>query len=111
MDWRLLRNMLDNIFSGIYVLDRDGNADGGTLFLDEINSMPVALQSKILRVLENRRCKRIGSVKEKYIDFRLLAATNQDLEQCVKDGNFRQNLRICVAWKNGISFATILSKK
>ena len=65
MDWRLLRNMLDNIFSGIYVLDRDGNADGGTLFLDEINSMPVALQSKILRVLENRRCKRIGSVKEK----------------------------------------------
>ena len=55
-------------------------ADKGTLFLDEINSMPVILQSKLLRVLETHEVKRIGALKAKAIDFRIIAATNADLD-------------------------------
>lgn len=51
-------------------------ADHGTLFLDEINSLPLAIQGKLLRVLETRKVKRLGAVNEHEIDFRLLAATN-----------------------------------
>ncbi|MGN0734842.1 MAG: sigma-54 interaction domain-containing protein [Anaerovoracaceae bacterium] len=74
-------------------------ADGGTLFLDEINSMPVALQGKLLRVLETHKIKRLGSVDEKEIDFRLITATNKDLYRCVEEGTFREDLfyRISVA--------------
>ena len=67
-------------------------ADGGTLFLDEINSLPFALQGKLLRVLESKMVQRIGSTKAKYVDFRLITATNQDLAQCVKEGRFRMDL-------------------
>ena len=67
-------------------------ANGGTLFLDEINSLPLALQGKLLRVLESRRSKRLGAVTEQEIDFRLLAATNQDLKVCVATGPFRADL-------------------
>ena len=67
-------------------------ADGGILFLDEINSMPLSIQGKLLRVLESRRSKRLGAVKEREIDFRLLAATNQDLKLCVENGTFRADL-------------------
>ena len=67
-------------------------ANGGTLFLDEINSMPLALQSKLLRVLETHKVKRIGALDEKYIDFRLITATNRDLRECVKEGTFREDL-------------------
>ncbi len=67
-------------------------ADGGTLFLDEINSLPLSLQGKLLQVLETHRSKRIGAVRDKAIDFRLIAATNEDLEECVKAGTFRPDL-------------------
>lgn len=67
-------------------------ANGGTLFLDEINSMPLAQQSKLLRVLETHKVKRLGAVDEKYIDFRLIVATNKDLYTCVKEGTFREDL-------------------
>lgn len=67
-------------------------ANGGTLFLDEINSLPLALQGKLLRVLESHKSKRIGSVREQEIDFRLLAATNQDLRAQVEAGTFRADL-------------------
>ena len=66
-------------------------ADGGTLFLDEINSMPLALQGKLLRVLETQQVKRIGALKGKNIDFRIIAATNADLT-CIQDGAFRVDL-------------------
>ena len=67
-------------------------ANGGTLFLDEINSLPLSLQGKFLRVLESRKSKRLGAISEKDIDFRLLAATNQDLKKCVENGSFRADL-------------------
>lgn len=67
-------------------------ANGGTLFLDEINSLPLALQGKLLRVLESRKSKRLGAVAEREIDFRLLAATNQDLKSAVEAGSFRADL-------------------
>lgn len=67
-------------------------AQGGTLFLDEINSLPMALQGKLLRVLESHKSKRIGAVAEKEIDFRLITATNRDLKKCVEEGTFRADL-------------------
>jgi len=73
-------------------------ADGGTLFLDEIGSLGLALQSKLLRVLQDRSVQRIGGKSPRKIDFRLITATNDDLEQMVKKGQFREDLyyRICV---------------
>src|SRR6476620_10554980 len=67
-------------------------ANGGTLFLDEISDMPAALQAKLLRVLENGEVSRIGSNETIKVDVRLVAATNRDLEQMIKDGKFRQDL-------------------
>ena len=67
-------------------------ANGGTLFLDEIGDMPPALQAKLLRVLENGEVTRIGSNETIKVDVRLVAATNRDLEQMIKDGKFRQDL-------------------
>src|SRR5215210_5814019 len=67
-------------------------ANGGTLFLDEIGDMPPALQAKLLRVLENGEVSRIGSNETIKVDVRLVAATNRDLEQMIKDGKFRQDL-------------------
>lgn len=67
-------------------------ANGSTLFLDEINSMSMALQSKLLRVLENRKVRKIGAVKESYVDFRLICATNEDLSSLVETKQFRQDL-------------------
>ena len=67
-------------------------AAGGTLFLDEINSLPLALQGKFLRVLESHKSKRLGAVEEQEIDFRLLAATNQNLKEGVLAGTFRADL-------------------
>ena len=67
-------------------------ADGGTLFLDEINSFPYSLQSKLLRLIETKSFKPIGSVKTKKVDFRLIAATNSDLEAMVRAGTFRADL-------------------
>lgn len=67
-------------------------ANGGTLFLDEIGEMAPALQAKLLSLLENRRVRRIGSVHEHDVDVRIIAATNRDLEQQVRDGGFRSDL-------------------
>lgn len=67
-------------------------ADGGTLFIDEIGEMPGVLQAKLLRVLEDGSLRRIGSIRERRVDVRLLAATNQNLAQRIKEGRFREDL-------------------
>ncbi|MDP3386862.1 MAG: sigma 54-interacting transcriptional regulator [Eubacteriales bacterium] len=67
-------------------------AHNGTLFLDEIDSLPLLLQGKLLRVLETKMIKKIGSVKEIHSDFRLITATNADLDELVKKKQFRQDL-------------------
>jgi transcriptional regulator with GAF, ATPase, and Fis domain len=67
-------------------------ADGSTLFLDEIGEFPVELQAKLLRVLENGRFERLGSPKTVTVDVRIIAATNRDLAQAVRDGTFRADL-------------------
>ena len=67
-------------------------ADGGTLFLDEINSMPLSVQGKLLRVLENKTVRRIGSTAEKPVNFRLISATNENLDELVQKKLFRQDL-------------------
>jgi DNA-binding NtrC family response regulator len=67
-------------------------ADGGTLFIDEIGEMPGSLQAKLLRVLENGSLRRVGSVQERKVDVRLLAATNRDLSNEIKAGRFREDL-------------------
>ncbi|MGN7865764.1 sigma-54-dependent transcriptional regulator [Chryseobacterium sp. 22458] len=67
-------------------------ANGGTLFLDEIGEMPVELQAKLLRVLETKEFIKMGETKVSKSDFRLVAATNRDLEQEIRQGNFREDL-------------------
>ncbi len=67
-------------------------ADGGTLFLDEIGEMPVAMQSKLLRALEERVVRPVGGAKEVPFDARVVAATNKELEDEVKSGRFREDL-------------------
>jgi len=67
-------------------------ANGGTLFLDEIGEMPLELQAKLLRVLQDQVVERLGSMRSVNCDVRILAATNQDLQQRVKDGKFREDL-------------------
>jgi DNA-binding NtrC family response regulator len=67
-------------------------ADGGTLFLDEVGTMPMALQMKMLRVLQEREFERIGENKTIKVDVRIVAATNADLVKMVKEGNFREDL-------------------
>jgi two-component system response regulator AtoC len=67
-------------------------ADGGTLFLDEIGEMSTYLQAKLLRVLEDQTIRRIGGVKDIAVDVRVIAASNRDLEQGVREGTFRQDL-------------------
>jgi anaerobic nitric oxide reductase transcription regulator len=67
-------------------------ADGGTLFLDEVGELPLAVQAKLLRVLQNGEIQRLGSDKTKLVDVRLVAATNRDLKVQVKNGEFRADL-------------------
>ena len=67
-------------------------ADGGTIFLDEIGEMPLATQTKLLRVLEQREFHRVGGEKVIKVDVRIIAATNQDLRQLVAIGEFRRDL-------------------
>jgi formate hydrogenlyase transcriptional activator len=67
-------------------------ADGSTLFLDEIGELPLELQSKILRFLEEGSFERLGSTKPLHVDVRVIAATNRDIEQEVEDGRFRRDL-------------------
>ena len=82
-------------FSGAHKDGKIGQielADQGTLFLDEVGDLPLHAQVKLLRVLESHKSKRLGAVSEREIDFRLLAATNQDLKTCVEKGSFRADL-------------------
>jgi DNA-binding NtrC family response regulator len=67
-------------------------AESGTLFLDEIGNLPLALQAKLLRVLESRQLQTVGASQPKSIDVRFIAATNSDLQARVKDGQFRSDL-------------------
>ncbi|MBQ5943278.1 MAG: sigma-54-dependent Fis family transcriptional regulator [Bacteroidales bacterium] len=67
-------------------------ADGGTLFLDEIGNIPLHLQAKLLRVIQNRSVVRVGGSKSIPVDIRLICATNMDLEQLVREGRFREDL-------------------
>jgi DNA-binding NtrC family response regulator len=67
-------------------------AHGGTLFLDEITTLNPGLQSKLLRVLQERAAQRLGARSAHKIDFRLITATNEDLEDCVRKGRFREDL-------------------
>ena len=67
-------------------------ADGGTIFLDEVGDMPPALQAKLLRFLEDRTFRRVGGTTEISVDVRIIAATNRDLEEAIKEGHFRSDL-------------------
>ena len=67
-------------------------AHGGTLFLDEIGDMEPGLQSRLLRVLEDGRVRRLGDTRDVAVDVRVVAATHQDLDRAVRDGRFRQDL-------------------
>lgn len=67
-------------------------ADGGTLFLDEIGDMPLALQSRLLRVLETREVTRLGSVTPKQVRFQLICATHRNLSDAARSGEFREDL-------------------
>ena len=67
-------------------------ADQGTIFLDEIGELPMHLQVKLLRVLQERRIRAVGATQEVPVDVRIIAATNQDLEVAIKEGRFREDL-------------------
>ena len=81
-------------FSGA-VVDRKGvieEADGGTLFLDEIGELPLGMQAKLLRAIETRSVRRVGSNVAKPVDVRIVAATNRPLGRAVNEGTFREDL-------------------
>ena len=67
-------------------------ADGGTLFLDEIGDMDITLQTKLLKLLEDRTVRRLGGLRDKQVNVRIIAATNHRLEQLIKEGKFRSDL-------------------
>jgi DNA-binding NtrC family response regulator len=76
-------------------ITRDGlveSADGGTLFIDEVSSLPLHLQAKILRLLDDKCFRKVGSTEETFADIRIISATNEDLAKLVSDGKFRQDL-------------------
>jgi DNA-binding NtrC family response regulator len=73
--------------TGLFVAAR-----GGTLFLDEVGEMPLALQSKLLRAIEDRKVRPLGATEEVSADVRIVAATNKDLEKAIEDGRFRSDL-------------------
>lgn len=67
-------------------------AGDGILFLDEINSLPLHMQGKLLRVLEEKRYHRVGNVRENVVQCKIIVASNKDLKECVEDGSFREDL-------------------
>jgi DNA-binding NtrC family response regulator len=67
-------------------------ADGGTLFLDEVNSLPISIQTKLLRFLESGECMAVGEIKPYKVNVRIIAATNADLNKQIASGEFRQDL-------------------
>jgi two-component system response regulator PilR (NtrC family) len=75
--------------------ERDGffqAANGGTLMLDEVADLPLAMQVKLLRAIQERRVRKIGATAEEPVDVRIVSATHQDLARCVEQGRFRQDL-------------------
>jgi len=75
--------------------DRDGffqAANSGTLFLDEVADLPLAMQVKLLRAIQEKRVRKVGATVEEAVDVRIVSATHQDLAQCVAAGRFRQDL-------------------
>jgi len=75
--------------------ERDGffaAANGGTLMLDEVADLPLAMQVKLLRAIQERRVRKIGATNEEPVDVRIISATHQDLARCVEQGKFRQDL-------------------
>ena len=83
-----------NSFTGA-ISDRPGlfeQAEGGTLFLDEIGEIPLMLQTKLLRVLQEREFRKVGGTEDKRADVRILAASNRELEEQVNEGTFREDL-------------------
>ncbi len=77
------------------VEDRDGffqAANGGTLLLDEVADLPLAMQVKLLRAIQERRVRKVGATVEEAVDVRLISATHQNLASCVEQGKFRQDL-------------------
>src|SRR5262249_58234643 len=82
---------------------RDGSgrfelADKGSIFLDEVTEIPLELQGKLLRVLQERQVERVGEDQQRQIDVRVIAATNRELENEIQAGRFRRDLyyRLCV---------------
>ncbi|MEZ4871453.1 MAG: sigma-54 factor interaction domain-containing protein [Bdellovibrionales bacterium] len=73
-------------------------ADGGTLFLDEIGDLDLSLQAKILRAIQEKSIKPVGSTKSKTVNVRIIAATHKDLKNEIKNERFREDLyyRLCV---------------
>lgn len=94
----LLETELFGVEAGAYTdarISREGyllHADGGTLFFDEIGSMPLVLQAKLLRFLETRSFRRVGSNREIHVDLRVVSATNVDLQAAVMHRTFRDDL-------------------
>jgi two-component system response regulator PilR (NtrC family) len=75
--------------------DRDGffqAANGGTLFLDEVADLPLAMQVKLLRAIQEKRVRKVGCVNEEVVDMRIICATHRNLRDCVERGSFRQDL-------------------
>ncbi|OZV11224.1 hypothetical protein CIW83_16115 [Tissierella sp. P1] len=86
---------VEGAFTGAYKKGRPGKfelANGGTLFLDEIGDMPLLMQAKLLRVLQDGIVYRVGSSKSIKVDARIIAATNKDLQQLMEEGKFREDL-------------------
>jgi len=85
----------DGAFTGAHKKGKPGKfelADGGTLFLDEIGDMPLSMQAKLLRVLQNKQIERIGGISSRNIDVRIIASTNQDLDLKINRKEFRGDL-------------------
>ncbi len=85
----------DGAFTGARRQGKPGKfelAGGGTIFLDEIGDMPLLLQGKLLRVIQEKEVERVGDVKTRKVDVRIIAATNRDLKRLVAEGKFREDL-------------------
>ncbi len=93
----LLEGIFFGTVKGIYTgaINRTGileQANGGTLFLDEINSLALSIQAKLLKALEEKKFRPLGSNTEKNVDFRIIAATNEPPFECIKNGKLREDL-------------------
>lgn len=85
----------DGAFTGARKQGKPGKfelADGGTIFLDEIGDMPLILQSKLLRVIQEKEIERVGGTKTRKVDVRIISATNKNLKQLAVEGKFREDL-------------------